>query len=61
MVDINSELKKLFGFDKFKGNQEKIINSLLQGENVFVIMPTGGGKSRSIGVFRNRQQYFLTN
>ena len=45
MVDINSELKKLFGFDKFKGNQEKIINSLLQGENVFVIMPTGGGKS----------------
>lgn len=45
MVDINSALKKLFGFDKFKGNQEKIINSLLQGENVFVIMPTGGGKS----------------
>ncbi len=43
--DINSALKRLFGFDKFKGNQEKIITSLLDGEDVFVIMPTGGGKS----------------
>lgn len=42
---INSALKRLFGFDKFKGNQEKIITSLLDGEDVFVIMPTGGGKS----------------
>ncbi len=38
-------LKKIFGFDTFKGNQEAIIDSLLDGENVFVIMPTGGGKS----------------
>lgn len=38
-------LKKIFGFDNFKGNQEPIIESLLDGENVFVIMPTGGGKS----------------
>ena len=45
MEDINSALKRLFGFDKFKGNQEKIIRSLLAGKNVFVIMPTGGGKS----------------
>lgn len=43
--DINSALKRLFGFDKFKGNQEKIITSLLNSEDVFVIMPTGGGKS----------------
>jgi ATP-dependent DNA helicase RecQ len=38
-------LKKIFGFDTFKGNQEAIINSLLEGKNTFVIMPTGGGKS----------------
>ena len=38
-------LKKIFGFDTFKGNQEPIIDSLLKGDNVFVIMPTGGGKS----------------
>lgn len=38
-------LKKIFGFDTFKGNQESIIDSLLEGDNVFVIMPTGGGKS----------------
>ncbi len=42
---LKSELKRLFGFDKFKGQQEAIINSLLKGEDVFVIMPTGGGKS----------------
>ncbi len=45
MEDINSALKRLFGFDKFKGRQEEIITSLLGGRNVFVIMPTGGGKS----------------
>jgi len=38
-------LKKIFGFDSFKGNQEAIIKSVLDGYNTFVIMPTGGGKS----------------
>ncbi len=38
-------LKKVFGFDHFKGNQEAIINNLLAGRDTFVIMPTGGGKS----------------
>jgi len=38
-------LKKFFGFDSFKGNQEPIIKSVLAGNNTFVIMPTGGGKS----------------
>ena len=38
-------LKKFFGFDGFKGLQEDVINSLLEGQDTFVIMPTGGGKS----------------
>ena len=38
-------LKRYFGFDNFKMNQEAIIRSLLEGKNVFVLMPTGGGKS----------------
>lgn len=42
---IHEALKSNFGFDKFKGNQLKIIESLLDGKDVFVLMPTGGGKS----------------
>ena len=38
-------LKKFFGFETFKGNQEAIINNVLEGNDSFVIMPTGGGKS----------------
>ena len=38
-------LKEVFGFDQFKGNQEAIIKSVLAGNNTFVLMPTGGGKS----------------
>ncbi|MBQ2440977.1 MAG: DNA helicase RecQ [Paludibacteraceae bacterium] len=43
--DLLEVAKKHFGFDSFKGNQEQIITSLLEGKNVFVLMPTGGGKS----------------
>ncbi len=43
--EILDTLKSFFGFDGFKGNQEKIIKSLLAGQDTFVIMPTGGGKS----------------
>ena len=44
-IDLSKELKKYFGFSQFRGLQEKVINSILQKENTFVIMPTGGGKS----------------
>jgi ATP-dependent DNA helicase RecQ len=44
-TSLNELLKKIFGFDSFKGNQEAIIESLLDGNDTFVIMPTGGGKS----------------
>jgi ATP-dependent DNA helicase RecQ len=43
--DLSSALRKYFGFDSFKGSQEQIINNVLNGNNSFVIMPTGGGKS----------------
>ncbi len=45
MVDLHAALKEIFGFDNFKGDQEAIIQSLLDGKDTFVIMPTGGGKS----------------
>ena len=44
-IDLKVELRNYFGFDKFKGNQESIIENLLAGNDTFVLMPTGGGKS----------------
>ena len=44
-IDIHKELKKYFGFSQFKGLQEQVIKSILNQQNTFVIMPTGGGKS----------------
>ncbi|MEN9910296.1 MAG: hypothetical protein RLZZ540_3455 [Bacteroidota bacterium] len=44
-IDIHKELKKYFGFSQFKGLQEQVITSLMNEQNTFVIMPTGGGKS----------------
>ena len=42
-LNLNKELKKFFGFNKFKGKQESIISNILNGNDTFVIMPTGGG------------------
>ncbi len=44
-AELHEALQHYFGFDKFKGTQEPIIDSVLKGEDTFVIMPTGGGKS----------------
>ena len=44
-IDLHAELKKYFGFSKFKGLQEEVIKNVVAGNNTFVIMPTGGGKS----------------
>ena len=44
-VNLKAALNKFFGFDSFKGEQESVIQNLLNKKNTFVIMPTGGGKS----------------
>ena len=44
-MSLTDQLKKFFGFNNFKGDQEQVIESVLRGDDTFVIMPTGGGKS----------------
>ena len=44
-ISLKEYLKKYFGFDNFKGNQEVVIRNVLEGNDSFVLMPTGGGKS----------------
>ena len=49
-INLINELKKCFGFNKFKGNQEAIIQNLLDGRDTFVLMPTGGGEILMLSV-----------
>ncbi|MBR0073444.1 MAG: ATP-dependent DNA helicase RecQ, partial [Bacteroidales bacterium] len=44
-IDLDAALKEYFGFNSFKGDQKEIIRNVLSGNDTFVIMPTGGGKS----------------
>ncbi|MCU0416236.1 MAG: DNA helicase RecQ [Cytophagaceae bacterium] len=44
-IEVINKLKSVFGYDRFRGNQEAIINNVMAGNNTFVIMPTGAGKS----------------
>ncbi len=44
-IDLQGKLKEYFGFSTFKGNQEEVIRNVLAGNDTFVLMPTGGGKS----------------
>ena len=44
-INLKKTLKEVFGYNQFRGNQETIIQNLLDGKNTFVIMPTGAGKS----------------
>ena len=44
-ISLHKVLKEFFGFDNFKGNQEAVIQNIINGNDTFVIMPTGGGKS----------------